>query len=98
MELLTERDLISSSSLAWRRLEQEGTIAIASEGKIKAVMLSVNEDNLDETIRGIRQVEALRHFHSMRKQAEQTGFLSDEEIEAEIKAARAAIAKQETSI
>ncbi|MDR0746891.1 MAG: hypothetical protein LBE89_03245, partial [Helicobacteraceae bacterium] len=42
-----------------------------------------------------RQSEALRHFRAMRKQAEQIGFLSDDEIEAEIEAARVTVVKQE---
>jgi hypothetical protein len=96
MELVTERDLASSLSTTWQRLERDGAIAVASQGKVKAIMLSVNEENFDETIRGVRQVEALRHFWFMRAKAEKSGFLSDEEIEAEIQAAKAEIAKQES--
>jgi hypothetical protein len=71
------------------------------DGEVEIIVLpfTPGSDSVSSSIEAIRtdsnQSEALRHFWSMRKKAEQSGFLSDEEIEAEIQAARAEIANQE---
>ena len=51
-------------------------------------MLDISEDNFEEVLRAVRQAKAMIAFNSMRKIAEDNGFMSEEEIEAEIQAAR----------
>jgi fructose-1,6-bisphosphatase/sedoheptulose 1,7-bisphosphatase-like protein len=89
MELLTERELVSAPSLAWRRLEKENQIAIASEGKVVAIMLGANKDNLDDLVNDLHKLRAKRLIKSIREKGANRKPISDEEIEAEIKAARA---------
>ena len=47
--------------------------------------LNVRYYQLDDTLRAVRQTKAMRSFNLMREEAEERGFLSDEEIENEIR-------------
>jgi PHD/YefM family antitoxin component YafN of YafNO toxin-antitoxin module len=89
MEFLTVRELTTSPRAAWQRLVQAGEIAITNQGKPTAIMLSVAEGDFEESLRLIRQVKAMRLLNKLRTEAAERGFLSEEEIEAEILAARA---------
>jgi hypothetical protein len=52
-------------------------------------MLDVSDGNFEVTLRAVRQAKAMLAFNAMRTRAAQRGFLSDEEINAEIAACRA---------
>jgi PHD/YefM family antitoxin component YafN of YafNO toxin-antitoxin module len=88
MEFLTVRELTTSPRAAWQRLVQAGEIAITNQGKPTAIMLSVAEGDFEESLRLIRQVKAMRLLNKLRNEAAERGFLSEEEIETEIQAAR----------
>ena len=51
-------------------------------------MLDISEDNFDEIVRAIRQAKAMIAFNSMKAVAAANGYMTDSEIEDEIKAAR----------
>lgn len=61
---------------------------ITEGGKPAAIMLKVTNDNFDEVIQAIRQAKAMTAFNLMRQQAAENGYMTDEEINAEIAAAR----------
>ena len=63
-------------------------MVITNNGKPTALLLDISNEDLEETLLVLRQVKALRLFNQMRSDAEKRGFLSEKEIEAEIKAAR----------
>ena len=88
MEFLTVRDFRTSPKSAWEKLSQNGEIVITNNGKPTAVMLNVKDGDLEEVLRTIRQAKAMRALNAVRAEAERRGFLSDEEIEAEIQAYR----------
>lgn len=88
MEFLSVRDLTASPKSAWDKLAQEGEVAITNNGKPTAIMISVNENEFDETIQAIRQAKFMRLLNNIWNEAEQRGPISNEEIEAEIQAAR----------
>lgn len=54
-------------------------------------MLKVADGSLEETIMAIKQAKAMLAFNSMRQTAAEHGYMTDEEIEAEISAARQGI-------
>jgi len=89
MDFLSVREFRSSSRNVWQKLSQDGKMVITNNGKPTALLLDISNENLEETILTLRQAKAMRLFNRMRTEAEQRGFLSEEEIEAEIRAARA---------
>ena len=88
MDFLSVRELRASSREIWRKLSQDGKMVITNNGKPTALLLDISNEDLEETLLTLRQARALRLFNRMRADVEQRGFLSEKEIEAEIKAAR----------
>ncbi|MDR1147426.1 MAG: hypothetical protein LBK66_02230, partial [Spirochaetaceae bacterium] len=82
------REFRSASRKVWQKLSQDGKMIITNNGKPTALLLDLTNEDLEETLDTLRQVEAMRLFNKMRGEAEKRGFLSEEEIEAEIQAAR----------
>ena len=90
MDFLSVREFRASSSNIWRKLSHDGKMVITNNGKPTALLLDISNEDLEETLLALRQVRAMRLFNQMRNDAQKRGFLSDEEIEAEIQAARVA--------
>jgi len=88
MEFLTVRDFRTSPKKAWEKLSQNGEIVITNNGKPTAIMLNIVDDDFEEVLGTIRQAKAMRALNAIRVEAAQRGFLSDDEIEAEIQAYR----------
>ena len=61
---------------------------ITNNGKPRALMIDVDEDNFDETLKAVRQARAIMAFAKMRRKASEEGYMTPEEIDAEIAAAR----------
>ncbi len=51
-------------------------------------MIDISDGSFEETIKVIRQAKAMIAFNSMRQKKSINGYMTDEEIEAEISAAR----------
>jgi len=88
MKFYTVRDLRNTPKSIWENLSSDGEVIITNNGKPAAVMINITEDSFEETIRAVRQAKAMNAFHSMKQKAASNGYMSDEEIEAEISAAR----------
>ena len=88
MEFLSVRDFRTSPRNTWKKLSQNGEIVITNNGKPTAIMLNIENGDFEEVLRTIRQAKAMRALNAIRIEATQRGFLSDEEIEAEIQAYR----------
>ena len=88
MDFLSVREFRASSRDIWRKLSQDGKMVITNNGKPTALLLDISNEDLEETLLALRQVKAMRLFNSMRADAQRRGFLSEQEIEAEIQAAR----------
>jgi prevent-host-death family protein len=88
MQFVTVRDFRNSSKEIWDKLRRDEEIVITNNGKPTALLLNIPEDNFEETLQSVRQAKAMREFNSMREEAAERGFLSDDEIEAEIQAYR----------
>ena len=98
MDFLSVREFRASSRNIWRKLSQDGKMVITNNGKPAALLLDISNEDLEETLLTLRQVRATRLFNRMRASAERRGFLSEEEIEAEIQAARVDIKSRERAI
>ena len=93
MQFVTVRDFRSASRSVWDKLRHDGELVVTNNGKPAAIMLNVGDD-FEETLATLRQTKAMRAFNRMRMDAEKRGFMSDDEIEAEIKAARSEYKKE----
>jgi hypothetical protein len=91
MEFLSVREFRASSRNIWRKLSHDGKMVITNNGKPTALLLDISNENLEDTLLTLRQVKAMQLFNRMRAEAQERGFLSENEIEAEILAARAEI-------
>ena len=89
MKFVTVRDFRNSSREIWEKVESEESVIVTNNGKPTALLIHISEDNLEETLASFRQAKAMRAFNKMRGKAAENGYMSDEEINAEIKAYRA---------
>ena len=88
MNFYTVRDLRTTPKSLWETLSAEGEVVITNNGKPTALLVDIADGSFEETVKAIRQAKAMLAFNSMRSRAAEKGFLTDEEIEAEIAAAR----------
>lgn len=88
MDFYTVRDLRTTPKNIWDKLSSDGEVIITNNGKPTAIMIDIADGSFEETIKAIRQAKATIAFNSMRQKASKSGYMTDEEIEAEIAAAR----------
>lgn len=88
MNFYSIRDLRSETRNICEKVRQTGEVVITNNGKPSVLMLDISEDNFDEIVRAIRQAKAMIAFNSMKAVAAANGYMTDSEIEDEIKAAR----------
>ena len=88
MNFYSIRDLRSETKNICEKVRQSGEVVITNNGKPSVLMLDISEDNFDEVVRAIRQAKAMIAFNSMKAIAAANGYMTDSEIEEEIKAAR----------
>ena len=88
MNFYSIRDLRSETKNICEKVRQNGEVVITNNGKPSVLMLDISEDNFEEIIRSIRQAKAMIAFNSMKAIAATNGYMTDSEIEEEIKAAR----------
>ena len=77
-------------------VRREGDALVLDNGKPAFLIFSVSEDSFETILRAARQAKATIAFHEMRKLAAENGYTTDEEIEAEITAARKERRKSKT--
>lgn len=88
MNFYSIRDLRSETKNICEKVRQSGEVVITNNGKPSVLMLDISEDNFDEVVRAVRQAKAMIAFNSMKAVAAANGYMTDSEIEEEIKAAR----------
>lgn len=88
MNFYSVRDLRTESKNVWENLSAGGEVVITNNGKPSALMIDIPDGGFDEIVQAVRQAKAMIAFNNMRRKAAQRGFMTDEEIEAEISAAR----------
>lgn len=88
MNFYSIRDLRSETKSICENIRQSGEAVITNNGKPALLMLDISEENFEEIIRAVRQAKAMIAFNSMRAVAAANGYMSEEEIEEEIKSSR----------
>ncbi len=89
MKFLSTRDLRNRPGFV-RELAQKEDLVLTVNGKPIAMLLGVEEGELEETVRAIRQARAQRALSRMRREAAKRGLekTSPSAIDAEIRAVR----------
>lgn len=89
MKYLSTRDLRNTPGLV-RDQVREDDLVLTANGKPVAVLIGVEDGNLDETLRVIRQVRGQQALAKLQRDAVARGLdkMTLEEINAEIRAAR----------
>lgn len=88
MNFYTVRDLRTTPKSIWENLAVDGEAVITNNGRPMALLLDIADGDFEGTLKAVRQAKAAIAFNSMRGKAAAKGYMSDEEIEAEIAAAR----------
>ena len=88
MNFYTVRDLRMTPKSIWDDLSSDEEVIITNNGKPKAILLNLEDENFEETLKAVRQAKAMLAFNSMKAKAAANGFMDDSEIEAEISAVR----------
>jgi antitoxin (DNA-binding transcriptional repressor) of toxin-antitoxin stability system len=89
MKFVPVKDLRSKPKSIWEALTAGSEVVLTNNGKPVALMVDIPEDGFDETIQAIRQARAMIACNNMRAKAAKEGFMTLEEINAEISAYRA---------
>ena len=89
MNFYTIQELQAAPDDLLQELARDGELVITRDGKSAALMLNLADGSFEETLNAVRQAKAQLAFASMRARAAARGFMSEEEIEAEIAAVRA---------
>ena len=88
MNFYTVRDLRNTPKSIWDNLSSDGEVVITNNGKPTALMIDIAEGSFEETVKAVRQAKAMLAFNSMHMKAAENGYMTDDEIEAEISAVR----------
>ncbi|HEC61579.1 MAG TPA: type II toxin-antitoxin system prevent-host-death family antitoxin [bacterium] len=74
MQFASARDLRNRPGNIWKELKKNEEIVITSNGKPVALMISVNEDNLEEEVKAHRQAKVQLSITRMQKGAKEKGL------------------------
>lgn len=88
MDYYSVRDLRTESKSVWESLASGSEVVITNNGKPSALMIDIPEGCFDDTVQAVRQARAMIAFNNMRRKAATRGYMSEEEIETDIAAAR----------
>jgi antitoxin (DNA-binding transcriptional repressor) of toxin-antitoxin stability system len=90
MNFYSVRDLRTHPKEIWKKLSESREIIITNNGKPTALMIEVDEENVEDILNSLRQAMAMRALNQIRMQAREKGLdkMSLAEIEEEIKAVR----------
>ena len=90
MKFITVRDLRTSPAKIWKELSEEQEMVITSNGRPIALLTSINDSNLEETLSSIRQARAINAVKLMQQISIKKGNdkMTIDEIEEEIRNAR----------
>ena len=90
MRFITVRDLRGHPTEVWRKLDDDRDIVLTSNGKPKAIITAVTEDDLEEKLAVLRQARAMAALRDVRRRAAEAGLhkMTLREINAEVAAAR----------
>jgi prevent-host-death family protein len=86
MRFITVRDLRGKSAQVWQQLDREKEMVITSNGKPVAVLCSVTEETLEESMAAIRRSRAVAAVAALQMTSLELGTdtMNDDDIVAEV--------------
>ena len=90
MKFLSVRDLRGKSAQIWKELPNEREMIITSNGRPIAILASISESNLEESLAAFRRARAVEAVASLQRRSIEQGTdsLTMDEIDTEIKVVR----------
>ncbi len=90
MKFLSVRDLRGKSASVWRELPGEKEMVITNNGRPVALLTSIDETNVEESLAAWRQVRATKAVTAIQQQSMRNGTdaLTMDEIDGEIEKMR----------
>lgn len=90
MKFLSVRDLRGKSAQIWKDLPEEREMVITSNGRPIAILASISESNLEESLAAFRKARAVEAVATLQRRSADQGKdrMTMDEIDAEIKAVR----------
>lgn len=86
MKFISVRDLRGKSAEVWKDLAGEKEMVVTSNGRPVAILASVNESNVEESLSAFRRARAVEAVAAIQRKSVEEGRdqLSPQAIEAEI--------------
>lgn len=90
MKFLSVRDLRGKSAQIWKELPAEREMIITSNGRPIAILASISESNLEESLAAFRRARAVEAVASLQRRSVEQGTdrIAMNEIDAEINTVR----------
>ena len=95
MKFISVRDLRGKSAQIWRQLSNEKDMVVTSNGKPIAILSTISENTLEESLSAIRQARAVVAVEAMQSESIRSGsdHIKLSEINAQIACVRRERAK-----
>lgn len=90
MKFLSVRDLRGKAAKVWKELPEEKEMIVTSNGRPIAILASIGESNVEESLAAFRQARAIAAVAALQRRSVEQGTdrMSPEEIDGEIRAVR----------
>ena len=90
MKFISVRDLRGKSAQVWKQLPQEREMIITSNGRPIAIIATISDSDVEESLSAFRQMRAVETVASLQRRSVEMGNdkITMDEIDAEIKAVR----------
>jgi antitoxin (DNA-binding transcriptional repressor) of toxin-antitoxin stability system len=86
MKFISVRDLRTTPAQVWKDLDYEKEIVITNNGRPIALLTPLSEENLEESLKAVRQARAIAAIKKIQASSIREGKnkITEEEIEREI--------------
>ena len=91
IKFLSSRDVRNTPGVLWEALESGANVALTANGKPKALVIGVSEDNFEETLRDLGRIRFMRAMRALQTESTTKGLdtMTEGEIEEIIRKTRA---------
>ena len=88
LNFYTTRELKTETKQIFDATVADGLSVITNNGKPSKILVDIGTTDVEKLVRSIRQARAMLAVNEMREIAKKNGYMTEKEIEAEIKQAR----------
>jgi hypothetical protein len=88
MEFVSAQDFKYASRATRKRLSEDGKMVITEKGKPATLLLNIKNADLEQTLNDLYKLRTMRLLNGVQAKSEGREPISDDEINAEIQAAR----------